>query len=137
MRVDIKMDATDEIVKEINEGKIVYLEKEIDTKTLDWNAHAVFQGVYLKHLVKGEDTDGKFSSHLVKVEAGCEIGEHVHEEQWELHEIMSGVGKGVIAEKEITYKLGVFGVIPKGIKHKVIATDTNLYLLAKFVPALF
>ncbi|PKP61615.1 cupin [Candidatus Atribacteria bacterium HGW-Atribacteria-1] len=130
------MSTTNEIVKKIDEGKIVYLEKEVNAKELNWNAHLAFKGVFLKHLVKGENTEGKFSCHLVKVEAGCEIGEHIHEEQWELHEIIEGAGKGVLANKEIVYKLGVSIVIPKGVKHKVIAGENDLYLLAKFAPAL-
>lgn len=130
------MTTTNEIVKKIDEGKIIYLEKEMDAKELDWNAHPAFKGVFLKHLVRGEDTGSGFSCHLVKVEAGCEIGEHVHEKQWELHEIIGGAGKGVLVNKEIAYKLGVSVVIPKGVKHKVIAGEDDLYLLAKFVPAL-
>lgn len=130
------MAKTNEIVRKIDEGKIVYLEKEADTKNLGWNAHATFKGVFLKHLVKGEDTGGKFSCHLVKVESNCEIGEHIHKDKWELHEIIDGEGKGILAEKEIPYKPGVSVVIPEGVKHKVIAGEEDLYLLAKFVPAL-
>jgi len=130
------MATTNEIVKKIDGGKIIYLEKEMDAKELDWNAHPTFKGVFLKHLVKGEDTDGKFSCHLVKVEAGCEIGEHVHEGQFELHEVIAGNGEGVLVGKKIPYQLGVSVVIPNGIKHKVIAGEEDLYLLAKFVPAL-
>ncbi len=131
------MTTRNEIVKKIDdEGKIVYLGNEIDVKNLVWNAHPTFRGVFLKHLVKGENTDGKFSCHLVKVKAGCEISEHVHENQWELHEVVDGTGRGVLANKEISYELGVSIVIPKGVKHKVIAGEEDLYLLAKFVPAL-
>ncbi|MEW6104711.1 MAG: cupin domain-containing protein [bacterium] len=86
--------------------------------------------------MKGEATNGKFSCHLVKVESGCEIGEHIHGDKWELHEIIGGNGKGILADKEIQYELGVFVVIPEGVKHKVIAGEEDLYLLAKFVPSL-
>jgi len=125
------------IVKGIEEGKIVCLEKEVDVKSLDWNAHPTFsKGVSLKHLIKGESTGGKFSCHLVKIESNCEIGEHIHADKWELHEIIEGTGKGILADKEVCYKLGVFIVIPEGVKHKVIAGEEDLYLLSKFVPAL-
>ncbi|MDI6752379.1 MAG: cupin [bacterium] len=130
------MSISSELVKKVDEGKVVYLEKEIDIKSLDWNAHPDFKGVFRKHLVKGESTDDKFSLHLVKVESGCEIGKHIHEDKWELHEIISGVGKGVLANKEICYNLGAFVVIPEGIEHKVIAGEEDLYLLSMFAPAL-
>ncbi|MEW6618883.1 MAG: cupin domain-containing protein [bacterium] len=130
------MSTSSEMVKKVEEGKIVYFEKEVNVKDLEWNAHSVFKGVSLKHLVKGESTNGKFSCHLVKVESGCQIGEHIHEDKWELHEIIGGKGKGILANKEIFYEVGVSVVIPEGKKHKVIAAEEDLYLLAKFVPAL-
>jgi len=42
----------------------------------------------------------------------------------------------MLMEKEICYKLGSSVVIPEGVKHKVVATEGDLYLLAKFIPAL-
>lgn len=124
-----------EIINEINNGKIVYLENEIQIKNLKWNK-AAFDGVYLKHLVKGESTENKFSCHLVKIEAGCEIGEHIHEGKWELHEVLDGEGTGFLDKKEMKYGLGISAVIPADIKHKVVAGKEDLYLFAKFIPAL-
>ena len=83
------MSTTNEIVRKIDEGRIICLEKETDAKNPDWNEHRAFKGVFLKHLVKGEDTGGKFSCHPVKVESGCEIGEHVHADKWELGEFVA------------------------------------------------
>ena len=76
----------------VEQGEIFYQNKKILAKEIAWSAHPTFKGVYLKHLVKGEDTDGKFSCHLVKVEAGCQIGSHIHEGKWELHEVLEGIG---------------------------------------------
>ncbi|MDD2443240.1 MAG: cupin [Desulfotomaculaceae bacterium] len=125
-----------ETVKGISEGKIVYLEKEFDVENLDWNPHASFPGVYLKHLVKGESSDGKFSCHLIRIDNGFEISDHIHEDKWELHEVIGGVGKGVLAGKEIVYKLGVTVVVPEKVPHKIVADNGDVYLLAKFIPAL-
>ncbi len=125
-----------ETVKGISEGKIVYLDQEIDVKNLDWNPHASFQGVYLKHLVKGESSNGKFSCHLIRIDHGFEIADHIHEDKWELHEAIGGVGKGVLAGKEIVYKLGVTVVVPEKVPHKIVADNGDVYLLAKFIPAL-
>ena len=125
-----------ELIKKIEEGKIIHIGSELNVNSLPWNNHPTFKGVSLKHLVKGESTGGKFSCHLVKVESGCEIGEHIHEDKWELHEIISGKGKGILVDKEICYELGISVVIPEGVKHKVIADTEDMYLLAKFIPAL-
>jgi len=125
-----------ETVKGIGGGKIVYLDKEFSVTDLDWNPHPSFEGVFLKHLVKGESSDGKFSCHLIRIKDGFEIGDHIHEGKWELHEVIGGVGKGVMAGKEIVYELGVTVVVPENVKHKIVADNGDVYLLAKFIPAL-
>jgi mannose-6-phosphate isomerase-like protein (cupin superfamily) len=103
---------------------------------IPWNKHATFPGVYLKHLVKGDQTDGKFSCHLVKVEAGCELSEHIHANNWEIHEIVSGNASGYLEGNEMPYTPGTTAIIPAGSKHRVVAGDQDLYIRAKFIPAL-
>jgi quercetin dioxygenase-like cupin family protein len=119
----------------IEQGEIFSLHKKILVQEISWSAHPTFKGVYLKHLVKGEDTDGKFSCHLVKVEGGCQIGSHIHEGKWELHEVLEGVGECIMEQNKIAYQVGVTSIIPEGIKH-IVTADQELYLLAKFIPAL-
>lgn len=123
------------IVKIFNGGKVIYQNKEINIEKLEWNKNPN-KGVYLKHIVKGEDTAGKFSCHIVKIESGCEIGQHIHEGNWELHEVIDGEGKCFLEDKEINYSIGTLSVIPQGIQHKVKAVNGDLYLFAKFIPAL-
>ncbi|NMM65753.1 cupin domain-containing protein [Clostridium sp. P21] len=125
----------DSIVKVFNGGKVIYQNKEINIEKLEWNKNPN-KGVYLKHIVKGEDTAGKFSCHIVKIESGCEIGQHIHEGNWELHEVIDGEGKCFLEDKEIIYSIGTLSVIPQGIQHKVKAVNGDLYLFAKFIPAL-
>ena len=87
-------------------------------------------------MITGKQTDGKFSSHLVRVKNGCEIGEHIHEGKWELHEVVCGQGVCRIETSEIPYVKGVTAVIPADLPHSVKAAEADLYLLAKFIPAL-
>ena len=119
----------------VEQGTIITLQKKTLTKELAWNAHPTFKGVYLKHLATSEDTHGKFSCHLVRVEAGCEIGSHIHDGKWELHEVLEGGGECILAAQNIPYQPGVTAVIPENMEHTVRA-DQELYLLAKFIPAL-
>ena len=101
-----------------------------------WNAHPVFRGVWLKHLVLGKDTGGLLSCHLVRVEAGCEIGGHVHEGSVELHEVLCGQGTCEMEGRETAYAPGVCLVVPRGAAHRVTAHGGDMHLLAKFAPAL-
>ena len=124
------------MIEQIEQGQIVTFENNMDMTELKWNKHASCEGVFLKHIVTGKFTDGKFSCHLVKVQAGCEISEHVHQNNWELHEVVAGEATGYLADQKISYVTGTTIVIPQGEKHRVVAGKQDLYLLAKFIPAL-
>lgn len=120
----------------IQEGFVLGTFAEINVRDLPWHEHPNFSGVALKHLITAKNTDGKFSSHLVRVTSGCEIGKHIHEGKWELHEVIKGNGKCIIENKELNYYSGVSAVIPSDIPHVVKAGREDLYILAKFIPAL-
>jgi len=117
-------------------GKLYYSGLEISCAGLEWNAHPSFNGVYLKHLIKGSETDNRFSAHLVKIDGHCMIGNHIHKEQFELHEVISGRGKCSIKDKKIDYYPGVMALIPVDTDHKVHAAGDGIILMAKFTPAL-
>lgn len=125
-----------DILAAIQEGAVFCTSDKIIVKDISWNDHPSFSGVALKHLITAKDTEGKFSSHLVRVTSGCEIGEHIHEGKWELHEVIKGNGKCIIEGKEFNYCEGITAVIPADIPHIVKAGGDDLYILAKFVPAL-
>ena len=127
---------TREITACIANGSTTYMDREESTGEIPWNQHPKFKGVYLKHIIKGTDTDGMLSCHMVRIDANAILEEHDHENQWELHEVIEGEGKFVLESKETPYHPGRIGIIPKGTKHKVIAGEDGLILLAKFFPAL-
>ncbi|XXJ18202.1 cupin domain-containing protein [Desulfovibrio caledoniensis] len=103
---------------------------------LPWRQHPTFAGVALKHLITGAETGGAFSAHLVRLEPGAEIGDHVHETSWELHEVAGGDGECLLEGSAIPYEPGRVAVIPQNAPHRVRAGKDGLRLLAKFVPAL-
>lgn len=125
-----------EIVKQFDEGVIISPEKEIQSGNLEWYQHPAFQGVFLKDLVAGSETGGQFSCHIVKVEKQCEVGSHLHDTQWEFNESLQGNGIFLLGGKEIHFGKDYSFITPPGIEHTVIAKDEDLYLLAKFIPAL-
>lgn len=111
---------------------------DFDTRAgdLEWLPHPVFTGVFLKHLVTGGDTDGRFSVHLVRLEPGAEIGRHVHETSWELHEVVHGSGQCRLLDRDREYRRGVVAMMPESEPHSVQAGPDGLCMFAKFVPAL-
>lgn len=103
---------------------------------LPWQPHPKFAGVALKHLLTAADTQGQFSYHLVRIDAGCSIGNHVHPEQLETHEVIAGAGLCVNAGVETEYHPGVLSIFPANVPHEVRAGNEGLRLFAKFIPAL-
>ena len=99
-----------------------------------WYAHPSFEGVSIKNLIEGNQTNGIFSSHLVKVNPGCSLMRHRHKSNLELHEVVEGSATVMLGDRTLQYEAGDCAVIPKDMEHSVTANDKELYLLAKFFP---
>jgi len=127
---------SEKISNKFENGIITGLSNDINTGRIDWNEHNLFKGVYLKHLIKGIDTNSSLSCHLVKVNPGCSIDTHVHNGKLEVHEVIEGTGICIIGEKTVDYSTGTITLIPADIPHKVTAGNEGIYILAKFSPAL-
>lgn len=119
-----------DMVKQFSEGRVILNSKEETVNQLSWNDHPTFVGVALKHLITGKDTDNKFSCHMVRVNAGCEIGNHIHVGKWELHEVIKGKGQCIIGNQQVNYVIGTIATIPADIPHTVQA-DEDLYMLVE------
>ncbi len=117
-------------------GKLVLPDKVVNFDEIAWSAHATFEGVELKHIVTGKDTNGAFSYHLVRIAPNKVIGNHIHKMQLETHEVIAGNGVCVNDGKELVYEPGVISILPKEVPHEVTAGADGLYLFAKFIPAL-
>ena len=102
----------------------------------EWIAHPKFKGVFMKDIVSGNDTNQKMSVHLVMIEPGCEIGEHIHKGKSELHEIVEGTGYALIHGKKVDYFPGMVSFIHEDILHSVKAGEQGLLLSATFTPSL-
>lgn len=120
----------------IESGSATCIDREYDSGDIPWNEHPKFKGVYLKHLIRGTDTNGMLSSHMVRIDPDAVLEEHVHDAQWELHEVIEGEGMLMLDESEAPYHPGHMAVIPKGVKHRVVAGSSGMVMLAKFFPAL-
>ncbi|WP_424358546.1 cupin domain-containing protein [Methanocella sp. MCL-LM] len=123
-------------VSKFRDGRIIADGRSATVESLPWNEHSTFKGVYLKHLVTGSMTGGRLSCHLIRIEAGHAIGDHVHADKHELHEIISGRAEADVNGKPFVYEPGVVSVIPEGVRHRIVADREDVYLLAKFFPAL-
>lgn len=118
------------------EGQLLLPETEVSFGEITWSKHPVFEGVELKHIITGAQTNGQFSFHLVRIEPDKKIGNHIHGEQLETHEVIAGSGMCVNNGANLRYEPGVVSIFPAGLPHEVTAGKDGLYLFAKFIPAL-
>jgi quercetin dioxygenase-like cupin family protein len=99
-----------------------------------WHSNPEWTGVSLADLASGADTKEAFSSHLVRVQKGCEVPSHLHESRWEWNAILGGHGKILLDGREIPFKPGDTFTTPPGVRHTVVADEEDIALLAVFVP---
>ncbi len=125
-----------EIATIIAHGCVHYTDHTENLATMEWVPHPAYKGVCLKHIIKGKETNGLFSSHLVKIDPNCRLETHYHEHQLELHEIIQGRGSFHLLDQQHEYQAGKMAIIPMGTRHMVQAGATGLVLMAKFFPAL-
>ncbi|MBQ2548225.1 MAG: cupin domain-containing protein, partial [Treponema sp.] len=116
--------------------KSIYNGKTISFDEIEWSKHPVFEGVELKHIIKGSETGGMFSYHLVRIAPNKSIKNHIHETQLETHEVISGKGICINDGKEIAYESGTISIMPAKVPHEVNAGEEGLFMFAKFFPAL-
>lgn len=125
-----------EVFEAFNIGNLSIPGKTINFDQIEWSKHPTFEGVELKHIITGKETEGRFSYHLVRIAPGKAIKNHIHETQLETHEVIAGAGVCINDGDELKYEVGVISIIPEKIPHEVQAGDDGLYLFAKFMPAL-
>ena len=123
-----------EIFDMFSNGKLTGSEKSF--KDILWYLHPRFEGVEMKDILTSRETEGKFSFHLVKIAPDKKIGVHIHENQLETHEVISGNGKCRVNDEEFGYEPGIISIFPAKTEHEITAGPEGLYILAKFIPAL-
>lgn len=136
MRKEYMMQAKNDVFERFGAGRLAMAGGDRDFAALPWNKHPVFAGVALKHLVTSAESDGLFSYHLVKIDPGCAIGDHVHDPQLETHEVVAGNGECVNGGVAAAYRPGTIAIMPPRVRHEVRAGEDGLLLFAKFMPPL-
>lgn len=124
------------LFESFNNGSLKLPTATTEFTDIPWSKHPVYDGVELKHIVTAQNTNGQFSYHLVRIAPNKSIENHVHENQLETHEVISGSGICINNGIEIPYKPGTISIMPASIPHEVNAGNDGLYLFAKFIPAL-
>jgi len=117
------------IFEDFDFGELLLPDESVKFKDIPWKKHPSFEGVEIKCLI----TFSGNSYNLVKIAPDMKIGEHIHENQVETHEVISGSGICINNGRKLAYSKGVISVMEKGIPHEVTAGKDGLYMFAKFI----
>jgi quercetin dioxygenase-like cupin family protein len=107
-------------------------------KTVDnisWHPHPVVKGVTIKPLATKSEDDLNVTCLLVKIPAGAEVPEHIHEEQVDILYPIQGQAEMVVeGAGQFALKPGIVVRVPKGTKHKIFNVTEELLIYDVFQP---
>jgi len=102
---------------------------------ISWRPHPVAKGVTIKPLVTKSEDDLNVTCMLVKIPAGAEVPEHIHEEQVDILYPIQGQAEMVVeGTGKFPLKPGIVVRVPKGIKHKIYNVTEELFIYDVFQP---
>jgi quercetin dioxygenase-like cupin family protein len=102
---------------------------------VSWRPHPVAKGVTIKPLVTKSEDGLNVTCMLVKIPAGVEVSEHIHEEQVDILYPIQGQAE-MLVEGAGTFPLkpGIVVRVPKGTKHKIFNVAEELLIYDVFQP---
>ena len=110
--------------------------RSIDANSLPWSPSRSFPGAQVKHLETRSSHPG-LSFHVVKIEAGAEMTEHVHEQSIETLYVISGRCILNVDKQQFGGGAGFCATVPARAPHSVKnAGDTPLELVMVYSPPL-
>lgn len=101
-----------------------------------WRPHPVAKGITIKPLATKKEDDLDVTCMLVKIPAGAEVPDHIHEEQVDILYPLHGQAEmAVEGAGQFALKPGMVVRVPKGAKHKIFNVTEELLLYDVFQPA--
>ena len=116
-------------------GKLLLPVSAASFDDIPWSVHPTFDGVELKNIITSDQTGGQFSFHPVTIAPGKKIGSHIHKEQLETHEVITGTGICINDGVELKYEPGVISIFQKASPHEVQAGGGGPFLFSQIIPA--
>lgn len=103
---------------------------------ISWRPHPLVRDVSIKPLVTKSEDGLDVTCMLVRIPAGIEIPEHIHEEQADiLYPLQGKAEMDVEGAGTFPLKPGVVVRVPMGTKHKIFNVAEELMLFDVFQPA--
>ena len=104
--------------------------------SLSWAPHPIAEGVEIKPLITKKDHGLDVTCVLVKIPAGKDIPEHIHETQADiLYPLQGSAEMYVEGAGNLELKPGVVVRVPIGARHKIFNVTEELLIYDVFQPA--
>jgi quercetin dioxygenase-like cupin family protein len=103
----------------------------------DYIKHPTEKGVFIKHFFSGSDTNGTLNNLEVRIEPGCQISPHKHDNASEYYYVVQGSGMFLVNGNWEYFHAGEAIIAPINVEHG-IKNHTNeiLILFSTFSPAI-
>jgi quercetin dioxygenase-like cupin family protein len=103
---------------------------------ISWRPHPLVKEVSIKPLVTKSEDGLNVTCMLVRVPAGIEVPEHIHEKQADiLYPLQGRAEMDVEGAGTFPLKPGVVVRVPAGTKHRIFSVIDELLLFDVFQPA--
>ena len=103
---------------------------------VSWRPHPLVKEVNIKPLVTKSEDGLDVTCMLVRVPAGIDIPEHIHEEQVDiLYPLQGKAEMNVEGAGTFTLEPGVIVRVPKGTRHRIFNVTEELLVYDVFQPA--
>ena len=105
---------------------------------ISWLPHPLFEGVSIRPLVTKKEDGLNVTCMLVRVPAGKDIPEHIHEEQMDILYPLQGQAEMYVdGAGTFALKPGIVVRVPKNTKHYIFNVIEELLIYDVFQPAIF
>lgn len=103
----------------------------------DYKKHPTEKGVSIKYFFSKEDTNGALNNLEVRIEPGCQISPHKHDNSSEFYYVVSGCGMFLINGEWEYIHAGEAMVAPMNVEHGIKNNSNELLILfSTFSPAI-
>lgn len=103
----------------------------------DYKKHPTEKGVFMKHFFSKDDTNGALNNLEVRIEPGCEIRPHIHDNSSEFYYVVSGSGMFLINGNWEYFRAGEAIIAPINVEHGIKNhSNETLVLFSTFSPAI-
>lgn len=101
-------------------------------------AHPFLENVTMKTLYSKRDDDADITCFVVRCAVGSEIEEHIHQDEADIIYVLKGRATMWVEDRgEFTLELGIFVVVPKGLRHRTYDVEEELIIYDVFTPPMF